>query len=97
MLKFKLVVLIAFCFAPMAAFADESKPDFEKKKSEILSHIDGRLEKMQEHKSCVQSASNHEALEKCHDSMKGWMKEHAEHMKGKMKRKMEKLEEKLKD
>ena len=50
-------------------------PDFEKRKAEHLAEIDQRIQKMQEHRNCVSSATNHEALRKCRDSMREWHKE----------------------
>ena len=59
--------------------------DFEKKKTERLSEIDQHIQKMQEHRNCVNSATNIESLRKCRDEMKEWRKsERAEHRDNKL-------------
>jgi alpha-D-ribose 1-methylphosphonate 5-triphosphate synthase subunit PhnG len=58
---------------------------FEKRKAEHLAEIDQHLQKMQEHRSCVNSATNIDALKKCRDEMHEWRKnERAEHRDNKL-------------
>lgn len=47
-------------------------PKFEEHKSRILSDIDQRIAKMQEHRSCVSGAADQDAMKKCHDAMKAF-------------------------
>jgi len=66
-------------------------PDFDKRKAEHLSEIDRRIQKMQEHRSCISNATNIEALRKCQDAMRDSMKaerdEHRERREERLKSK----------
>ena len=44
-------------------------------KADALARIDGRIKKMQEHRSCVAAAADHEALKKCHEAMRQYAEE----------------------
>lgn len=60
---------------------------FATRKTEILKQIDERISKMQEHKTCVSSANDREAMKACHEKMKQYrMSEREEHMDEKMGR-----------
>lgn len=52
------------------SFADSS--DFEKFKMERLTEIDQRIQKLQDHRSCVSIATSFGALHKCGEEMRGW-------------------------
>jgi len=59
--------------------------NFEKRKAEHLAEIDQHLQKMQEHRSCINGATNIEALKKCRDEMHDWRKnERTEHRDSKL-------------
>jgi len=45
-------------------------PSFEQRKSDILKHIDERIARNQEEKSCVQAAKNHDDIKACRDKFK---------------------------
>jgi hypothetical protein len=76
------------------AFAED---EFAAHKTEILAEIDGRIQKMQEHKSCVSAATNKEALMACRSTMKAWREsehaQHAEKAKGRIDEKIKKLQD----
>jgi hypothetical protein len=46
--------------------------EFEKRKAEHLARIDERLQKLQQHRSCVTGAVSLEDLRKCGDVMRDW-------------------------
>ena len=63
-----LVMVVGFSGAVMAA----PGPKFEEHKSKILSDIDQRIAKMQEHRACVAGASDQDAMKKGHEAMKAF-------------------------
>ncbi len=71
--------------------------EFEAQKAEILSHLDGRLKTMQEHRACVAGASDRDALKKCRESMRdhregmrdAWQKKRDERRKARRSRRSE--------
>jgi len=63
-----LVVVVGFSGAVLAA----PGPKFEERKSKVLSDIDQRIAKMQEHRACVAGASDQDAMKKCHEAMKAF-------------------------
>ncbi len=63
-----LVVVVGFSGAVLAA----PGPKFEERKSKVLSDIDQRIAKMQEHRACVAGASDQDAMKKCHEGMKAF-------------------------
>jgi hypothetical protein len=75
-------MLVATLFA-VSAFAEDSTPKpqkngatFEQRKANILKHIDERLARTQEEKTCVQAATNREGIKACREKLKAEMKEH---------------------
>lgn len=92
----KSLLILAFgLFAVTSLRADE---DFAAKKAEMVKHIDERIAKMQEHKACVEAASEKDALKACMEKMKEHMKEHRmemmEHRKEMMEKRKERMEKK---
>ena len=79
------------------AFGDDG--DFSKHKAEMLGHIEEKIQKMQEHKTCISGASDKDALKKCHESMRDWHKserrEHREKRKERMGKRMDKMNQKM--
>jgi hypothetical protein len=74
-----------FIFGMGATNSFSQAIDFEKRKTERLSEIDQHIQKMQEHRNCVNSATNIESLRKCRDEMQEWRKsERAEHRDNKL-------------
>ena len=49
-------------------------PEFEKRKAERLARLDQQIQKLQEHRACVNAAASHEAMRKCGDEMREWHK-----------------------
>jgi len=72
--------------------------DFTAKKQEVLTRIDEKLVKMQEHKTCVAAAQKQEDMQKCHGMMReAHMEKRMEHMekkKGRLEERIKKMEEK---
>jgi hypothetical protein len=62
---------------------EDKKAAFESRKAERLSHMDQRIQKMQEHRSCVAAAADGDAMKKCHESMKEFMEEKRQEWKSK--------------
>ena len=93
----RILILVTLVFG--FAFARANEEDFAKHKAQILTHIDGKIAKFQEHKTCVAAAANKEALEKCHEEMEAWhrneMKENLKRKKEHLKNKLDKIEDKL--
>ena len=85
----KKILFVITCFTAFTVFAyDVMKDDgksFEEKKSMMLSFIDQRIANLNEHKSCIQSAVDKEALKVCHAKFK----EEREELKTNMKNKRE--------
>ena len=80
--------LVALCLASLSVFADEDKMEgksIDEKKAMIVSKIDERIAKMNEHKSCVQGAADETALKACHQKMKEDRKGMKEQWKAKKK------------
>jgi ribosomal protein L12E/L44/L45/RPP1/RPP2 len=76
-----------FLFA-LPAFAEG--PNFETFKAEAIKNIDERIGKMQEHKACVSSAANKDAMKACREKMKDWREEEKEERMQKRSERMEK-------
>ena len=80
-------ILTAFSLlAATTTFAgpDKAPGKFEEKKAEKLAEIDKHIAKMQEHRSCVASAADHDAMKKCHEAMKAFHDEMRKEHDGKM-------------
>jgi hypothetical protein len=69
--KFFLILTLMVNFA---LAEDKKAAKFEEIKPKILAHIDQRIDLLQKHKSCVQSASSKEQMKACRDSHKELMK-----------------------
>lgn len=67
------VLLLALTLVSTYAFAENGE-NFDKLKSMVSGNIDGRISALQTFKSCVQSASNKDALKACRQSHKESMK-----------------------
>lgn len=83
-------------FLGAIAIADDG--DFAKHKSEMLKHIDERIQKMTEHKNCVSGAADKDGLKKCRESMREWRKGEMQEMRERrmdgMQKRLDKLKEK---
>lgn len=44
--------------------------NFEQKKAEQLKRVDERITHLQEERTCIQSASNHDTLKACHEKFR---------------------------
>jgi len=91
------VFLLSLAFLPLN-FLHADDENFEKRKAHILSEIDERNQKMQEHKACIQAATNNEGLKACREKMKDWHRgekmERLENRKEKIENRIQKLEQK---
>jgi Ni/Co efflux regulator RcnB len=89
------LVGIAVVLALVGAVVARADENWEKRKSEALAGIDERIQKLQEHKSCVSGASTPDALKQCRASMKEWQQgqklEHMEKQKARIDERMQKL------
>lgn len=72
---FGLLLVLIVSLDGMSSVAFGQGADFEKIKAQRLAEIDARIQKMQEHRSCVSSATNHAALRNCGEKMRTWHKE----------------------
>jgi hypothetical protein len=76
----------------------QAEDDFAQHKTEALSEIDERIQKLQEHRNCVNNASAREALMECRKAMKAYHEsqraEHLEKRRGRLEQKLEKLKSK---
>jgi len=93
------VYLVVSSLGCARSFADEgNSANFEKHKAEVVKEIDERTQKLQEHKTCISSAANHDALKACHSKMKEWRQseraEHLEKRKAHLDERIQKLQEK---
>jgi hypothetical protein len=90
------VLLLALAFLSTVSFADDNA-NFEEHKKEILSHIDKKISMLNEHKTCVSSASSKDDLKKCHEGMKEdrevMKKEHKEERTQKIDARIKKLQD----
>jgi imidazolonepropionase-like amidohydrolase len=87
------IVLALALFASQAALAASPTPkegDFEARKSEILSRIDERIKRMQDHRGCVAASTDHEGLKKCREQMREYMEDKREEWKEKRQDRREK-------
>ncbi len=64
------LLLLALVFNAPLALAEEG--NFAQHKAKMLSHIEERIQKLMEHKNCVTSAIDVDALKACHQTMKAW-------------------------
>ena len=75
----KLLLVLVATLLNLTAFADGG--DFEKHKAEALTNIDQRIQKLQETKSCMSAAKDHEGMKACREKMQEFNKaERAEAM-----------------
>ncbi|HXE96483.1 MAG TPA: hypothetical protein VN642_08760 [Dongiaceae bacterium] len=71
-----IAMTVSILFSAPAFAADNAPqfngagPSFEQRKSDILKHIDERIARNQEEKSCVQAAKNHDDIKACRDKFK---------------------------
>ena len=78
-------VLSLACCVPAFAVEGGQPPKvqtvtFEQKKAEILKTIDQRLTNLQEEKSCVQAATNHDDLQACWEKLRQTMEKNRGNM-----------------
>ncbi len=70
----KKILLAITCLSSLSVFADDAMKDdgknFEEKKSMMLSFVEQRIANLNEHKTCIQAASDKEALKACHVKFK---------------------------
>jgi hypothetical protein len=71
--------------------------NFEAHKKEMLENVDKRIQGLQEHKTCVSAAANHDAMKACHEKMKDMRMDLKEAHMGKKHERMEKRMEQQKD
>lgn len=71
----KMILMASLCVFSMTAFAEEQKERFEEMKKNLSSQIEERIGHLQEAKSCVNAATDREALKACREKMKEHRKE----------------------
>ncbi len=92
----KKLLVAALCIFSLTAFTDhheegdDKNAKFEDVKAKMVTHIDERIAKMNEHKSCVSAAADKEALKACREKMK----EYREDMKEKWQEKKKEWKDK---
>ncbi len=79
------IVLLSFSSGAFANHHEEKTGNLETHKAEALKHIDERIAKLGEHKTCVSAAKDNEGLKKCHEAMKEFREDKREEMKDKRK------------
>lgn len=68
-------LLTGLCVTSVFAADDKGGgQNFETRKAEVLKHIDQRIARNQEEKTCVQAAANHDALKACREKFRAEMK-----------------------
>jgi hypothetical protein len=76
MKKALVVAAISLALAGSAFAAEgDNAQTFEQKKAEMLKKIENRINKMQEDRSCVQSAKDHDSLKACNEKRKKMIEE----------------------
>ena len=90
-------LLLAGMMVGLVSLAQADEGDFAKFKAERLSHIDERIQKMQEHRNCVNAAQDKEAFKACRGHMKEWRMDEKEERMAKRKERREKRKEEKKD
>jgi hypothetical protein len=95
----KRLVLGAILALSVSAFAEGEKKEenFAKHKAEKMARMDKRMAATQEHKACVASATDKEAMKKCHEKMKEFREENREEHMGMRKQHMDKRMENMKN
>lgn len=71
---------LSLLLVPFLAQAAEGE-NFAEMKAKMVTKIEERIQKMQEHKNCVSAAADKEALKACHKDMKEWRKDQREESK----------------
>lgn len=64
----KLIALFTLLTLTAVYAEGDQKEHFEKRKGEMLSHIDAQISALNETKSCISSASNQEAIKACREA-----------------------------
>jgi biopolymer transport protein ExbB/TolQ len=72
--------------------AGEDTADFEKRKTEALSHIDQMIQKLQETRTCLSAATDREGMKKCRGGMREWHKSERMH---RLEERKDRLEERI--
>lgn len=76
------VLILAISISHLAHAEDSKKPSmqekFQKKKARILENIAKRMQALQSHQSCINSATDKDGLQKCMASQKEMMMKHKE-------------------
>lgn len=91
-MKFILCLVLLFSNSTFA----EEKTGFEDRKKEALSRIEERIQKLQEHKSCISAAADKEAFKACHGKMKEWREDKKDEMRERKEERQKRREERKK-
>ena len=84
--------IFTICLVSATSMAEPDK-NFEERKAQHLKDIDEKIQKMQEHRTCVSNAQSVDDLKKCKESMREFHQaEKAEHMENRKKNIEKKLE-----
>lgn len=94
-----LKILIAFiALNAIPAFAEDNAAGFAEHKTKVLAEVDQRIAKMQEHRTCINSATTPDAMKACHEKMRefheGQRMEHLENHKERIDKKIDRMNKK---
>lgn len=87
-----LVIAFLFCFSSLLLAEENSK--FAERKKIMLENMTKQMTSMQSNMTCVEAATDHEAIKKCHEMAQAERTKMHEHM---IDEKIKKLEDKKKN
>lgn len=79
MIHSKIFLLSLLFLATNALAWPENKGDFEKHKQHMLKEMEEQISSLQNVKSCISSASDHEGVKRCHEALEKARKQHRAH------------------
>lgn len=96
---FKVYTLVSILgFIGISINAHSEGEDLNARKAEMNANIDAKIKRLQEHKTCINSASTREAMKACHEQMENFHEQmrasNMEKRKSHIDEKIRKLEEK---
>jgi hypothetical protein len=89
-------IYLAALLVPFASALGQEGEKFAEHKAKMISHLEERIAKMQELKSCAEKATDKEGLKACHKDMKEWRDERREGVKEKREARKNRREERRK-
>jgi len=89
-------IYLAALLIPFSSALGHEGEKFAEHKAKMISHLEERIGKMQELKSCAEKAADKDALKACHKNMKEWRDEKREDVKEKREARKNRREERRK-